>query len=149
MVRCIPAPMKVKVVTVGKPKREWIKAGVAHYLDRLPSHVRLNIDDVPDSNPATEGEALLAKTNPDTTVIPLSEEGKQMSSEELAKKLSDPSTNVVFLIGGPDGLSDEAKASGTLLSLSKMTFPHELTLILLMEQIYRAAMINTGRSYHR
>ena len=101
-----------------------------------------------------EGEEILAKIPRDALVIPMCIEGKQLSSEELSEELSSAGvrgiSQVCFIIGGSYGLSDAVKAAGKLrLSMSKMTFPHQLARVMLFEQIYRAFSIASGGKYHK
>jgi 23S rRNA (pseudouridine1915-N3)-methyltransferase len=102
----------------------------------------------------TEAEKILAAIPNGAYVMPMCIEGKQMDSEELSHKLSDigisGQSNVVFVIGGSYGLSDRVKQKADYkLSMSKMTFPHQLARIMLLEQIYRAFKISQGGTYHK
>ena len=101
-----------------------------------------------------EGEKLLSKLSPDTYVIALAIDGKMKSSEELADSLDKLATygksKIAFVIGGSLGLSDEVlKRADEKLSFSKMTFPHQLMRLILLEQVYRAFRINRGEPYHK
>ncbi|NTV24118.1 MAG: 23S rRNA (pseudouridine(1915)-N(3))-methyltransferase RlmH [Nanoarchaeota archaeon] len=109
--------------------------------------------EVKDSSKAEEGNGIVKHIKPGSYVIALSEEGKAFSSIEFAKlmkQISDEKAYLSFVIGGPDGLSEEVKnRADIIISLSKMTFTHEMCRLFLIEQIYRASMINTDRRYHR
>ncbi|SDZ97727.1 23S rRNA (pseudouridine1915-N3)-methyltransferase [Thalassobacillus cyri] len=159
--------MKITIVTVGKLKEKYLKQGIQEYVKRLGPYASIDMAEVADEKAPEnlseadmkevknkEGERILAKINPDSYVITLEIEGKQLTSEKLAKKLDDLATygksKVTFVIGGSLGLSDEVlKRSDMGLSFSKMTFPHQLMRLVLVEQIYRAFKINRGEPYHK
>ncbi|WP_096202918.1 23S rRNA (pseudouridine(1915)-N(3))-methyltransferase RlmH [Bacillus sp. FJAT-45350] len=158
--------MNISIITVGKLKEKYLKAGISEYIKRLGSYAKVEITEVPDEKAPEqlseiemeqvkkkEGERILAKIHPDTYVIALAIEGSMWSSERLAKELDNLATygksKVAFVIGGSLGLSDEVlKRSDDQLSFSKMTFPHQLMRLVLVEQIYRAFRINRGDAYH-
>ncbi|WP_085506596.1 23S rRNA (pseudouridine(1915)-N(3))-methyltransferase RlmH [Thalassobacillus devorans] len=159
--------MKITIVTVGKLKEKYLKQGIQEYVKRLGPYASVDIVEVADEKAPEnlseadmkevkkkEGERILAKINPDSYVITLEIEGQMLTSEKLAKKLDDLATygksKVAFVIGGSLGLSDEVLRRSDLgLSFSKMTFPHQLMRLILVEQIYRAFKINRNEPYHK
>ena len=158
--------MNISIVTVGKLKEKYLKQGIEEYLKRLGSYAKVEVIEVPDEKAPEElsdtemiqvkqkeGERILAKIGPDTFVIALAINGKLKSSEELADTLDKLATygksKIAFVIGGSLGLSAEVlKRADEQLSFSKMTFPHQLMRLILVEQIYRAYRINRGDAYH-
>lgn len=159
--------MHISIVTVGKLKEKYLKQGIEEYIKRLNSYAKIGIFEVPDEKAPEElsevemeqvkqkeGERILAKIHQDTYVIALAINGKLKSSEELAENLDKLATygksKVAFVIGGSLGLSNEVlKRADEQLSFSKMTFPHQLMRLILVEQIYRAFRINRGEPYHK
>lgn len=158
--------MKISIVAVGKLKEKYLKQGIQEYVKRLTPYANVEMVEVPDEKAPEhfseaemeevkqkEGERILAKLSPDTYVITLEIEGKSISSEQLANKLDELSTygrsKIAFIIGGSLGLSkDVTQRSDFSLSFSKMTFPHQLMRLILLEQVYRAMKINRGEPYH-
>ncbi|TYR80278.1 23S rRNA (pseudouridine(1915)-N(3))-methyltransferase RlmH [Priestia megaterium] len=159
--------MNISIVTIGKLKEKYLKQGINEYLKRLSPYAKVEIIELPDEKAPEnlsdlemqqvkqkEGERILAKISDDVHVIALAINGKQQSSEGLAKELDSLATygksKVAFVIGGSLGLSDQVmnRANATL-SFSKMTFPHQLMRLVLVEQIYRAFKINRGEPYHK
>ncbi|URT70941.1 23S rRNA (pseudouridine(1915)-N(3))-methyltransferase RlmH [Cytobacillus firmus] len=159
--------MNISIITVGKLKEKYLKQGIDEYLKRLSAYAKLDIIEVPDEKAPEElsetemiqvkqkeGERILAKIHPDAHVIALAIEGKMKSSEELADTLDKLATygksKIAFVIGGSLGLSQEVlQRADEKLSFSKMTFPHQLMKLILLEQIYRAFRINRGEPYHK
>lgn len=159
--------MNISIVTVGKLKEKYLKQGIEEYLKRLTSYAKVEIIEVADEKAPEElselemeqvkqkeGERILAKVSHDAHVIALAINGKMQSSEELADSLDKLATygksKLAFVIGGSLGLSDEVlKRANEQLSFSKMTFPHQLMRLILVEQIYRAFRINRGEPYHK
>ncbi|MDQ0974302.1 23S rRNA (pseudouridine1915-N3)-methyltransferase [Neobacillus niacini] len=159
--------MNISIVTVGKLKEKFLKLGIDEYLKRLNAYAKVEVVEVADEKAPEElselemiqvkqkeGERILAKISQDTYVIALAINGKMQSSEELADTLDKLATygksKIAFIIGGSLGLSDEVlKRSNEQLSFSKMTFPHQLMKLILVEQIYRAYRINRGEPYHK
>jgi 23S rRNA (pseudouridine1915-N3)-methyltransferase len=157
----------ISIVTVGKLKEKYLKQGIDEYLKRLGSYAKIEVIEVADEKAPEElsetemvqvkqkeGERILAKINPDTYVIALAINGKLKSSEELADTIDKLATygksKIAFVIGGSLGLSEEVlKRSDEQLSFSKMTFPHQLMRLILVEQVYRAFRINRGEPYHK
>lgn len=159
--------MKITLVTVGKIKESYWEAAIAEYEKRLSRYCRLEIlsvadEKTPDGASAAleaqikerEGERILAKLRPDAYVIALAIEGKMLDSAELARKLEglgiSGKSQVVFVIGGSLGLSDAVLSRADMrLSFSKMTFPHQLMRVILLEQIYRSYRIIHKEPYHK
>ncbi|MEH7299748.1 23S rRNA (pseudouridine(1915)-N(3))-methyltransferase RlmH [Neobacillus drentensis] len=159
--------MNISIVTVGKLKEKYLKLGIEEYVKRLSAYAKIDIIEVADEKAPEElselemkqvkqkeGERILAKISPDTYVIALAIQGKMQSSEELAVTLDKLATygksKIAFVIGGSLGLSEEVlKRSNEQLSFSRMTFPHQLMKLILVEQIYRAFRINRNEPYHK
>ena len=155
--------MNITLICVGKLKEDYLRNACAEYQKRLSGFCRFSVEELeperlPD-NPSNaeiaaalekEGERILAKIPRGANVIALCIEGKQQSSEELAQLMDGMPGAAAFIIGSSFGLSDKVKASAQLrLSMSKMTFPHQLARVMLMEQIYRAYSIINNRRYHK
>lgn len=159
--------MNISIITVGKLKEKYLKQGIEEYLKRLSAYAKVEVVEVADEKAPEElselemvqvkhkeGERILGKISQDTYVIALAIQGKMQSSEELADTLDKLATygksKIAFVIGGSLGLSDEVvKRSNEQLSFSRMTFPHQLMRLILVEQIYRAFRINRGEPYHK
>ncbi|MBE3554775.1 MAG: 23S rRNA (pseudouridine(1915)-N(3))-methyltransferase RlmH [Thermicanus sp.] len=159
--------LHIHIVAVGKIKEKFLQMGIEEYKKRLTSYAGLEItevkeEQVPEELSAKEeeqvkdreGERILAHLRSDERVVSLAIPGKPFSSEELAKYLDDAATygrsRIAFIIGGSLGLSGKVLArSDLLLSFSKMTFPHQLMRLILLEQLYRACKINRGEPYHK
>lgn len=152
--------MKVRVLWLGKTRDSWIKAGVEEYAGRIERYLPLIIDDVKDEKNAEvaegrrrEGERLLKLLGPHTMLVVLDERGRQMDSVQFARFIGqhrDSGTpELAFAIGGAYGFSDEVrKRAGLVLSLSAMTFTHQMVRPFLLEQIYRACTIINNEPYH-
>jgi 23S rRNA (pseudouridine1915-N3)-methyltransferase len=154
-------------VTVGKLKEKYLKQGIEEYVKRLSAYAKIEVIEVADEKAPEElselemiqvkqkeGERILAKVAQDTYVIALAINGKLRSSEELADSLDKLATygksKIAFIIGGSLGLSEEVLSrANEHLSFSRMTFPHQLMRLILVEQIYRAFRINRGEPYHK
>jgi 23S rRNA (pseudouridine1915-N3)-methyltransferase len=159
--------MKMTVITVGKIKEKFFADAIKEYEKRLSKYCQLKIVEVSDEKaPETlsdremelvkdkEGERILAKIKDTQHVITLEIKGGQMTSEAFSERLSvlalHGASDIVFVIGGSLGLSDVVmKRSNEALSFSKMTFPHQLMRVVLLEQIYRAMRIRAGEPYHK
>lgn len=157
--------MNISIITVGKLKEKYLKQGIDEYLKRLSSYAKVEVIEVADEKAPEElsinemeqvkqkeGERILGKISLDTYIIALAIEGMQKSSEELADTLDKLATygksKVAFVIGGSLGLSGEVlKRANEKLSFSKMTFPHQLMRLILVEQVYRAYRINRNEPY--
>ena len=159
--------MKITVLTVGKIKEKYLRDAIAEYSKRLSRYAKLEIIEVadektPDNASETvetniknkEAERLLKYIRDDAYLITLEIKGKQLTSEELAQKIDtlgvQGTSHIIFVIGGSLGLGEEVlKRSNYALSFSKMTFPHQLMRVILLEQIYRSYRINCGEQYHK
>ena len=150
----------VVIIGVGKLREKFFRDAAEEYKKRLSRYVKLDVvevDDLPedagDVTKKKEGEMILAKIRPDDFVVANCIDGKQMDSVELGDFFRDREMyggRVVFVIGGSLGLSDEViRRANKKLSMSKMTFPHQLFRVMLLEQIYRAQKINAGERYHK
>ncbi|NEQ95890.1 MAG: 23S rRNA (pseudouridine(1915)-N(3))-methyltransferase RlmH [Cyanothece sp. SIO2G6] len=139
---------KVKLITVGKVKKAWIRQGIETYLKRVPELTLTVIKDAGLEKEATKGLEL--KKGSDRLIV-LAEEGQTQTSVQLAQWLSQAdSGTLLFFLGGAEGVSDRLKQNADhLLSLSPMTFPHELAQLMFVEQLYRAKTILQGQEYHK
>ena len=150
--------MKMKIIAIGKKHEKWVLNGIELFEKRLKKPFNLNWDILPHSNFAEEKareeetQRILAKIKPSDFVILLDERGKNISSPELAKMLSNGfvnSQNFVIVIGGAFGVSEELRQRANFVwSLSKLVFPHQIVRLILVEQIYRAQEISSGGKYH-
>lgn len=159
--------MKISLITVGKIKEKYLKDAIAEYSKRLSKYCKLEIIEVADEKTpdqaseivengirAKEAERILKYIKEDSYVITLEIHGKMLSSEELAAKIDQlgiqGKSHITFVIGGSIGLGDAVlKRSDFALSFSKMTFPHQLMRVILLEQIYRSYRINFSEPYHK
>ncbi|MGO1712615.1 MAG: 23S rRNA (pseudouridine(1915)-N(3))-methyltransferase RlmH [Senegalia sp. (in: firmicutes)] len=159
--------MNITVIAVGKIKEKYIINGIKEFTKRLSAYSKLKIIEIKDEATKEnmskseediiknkEGEKILSKIPNNSYIISLCIEGKQLKSEELSKKIDDLGvkgiSSITFIIGGSIGLSDQVvKKSDFKLSFSKMTFPHQLMRLILLEQIYRAFRISSGAPYHK
>ena len=146
--------MKITILAVGKLKEKFLIDGVSEYLKRIKIFAKIEIREVSECRTiADEGKKLLAQIDKNSWLCVLDVGGKFMSSEKFAEKIAELNlrgvSNITFIIGGAYGLSDEVRnAADFLLSLSEMTFTHQMTRLILIEQIYRAFKINRGEPYH-
>lgn len=159
--------MKITVLAVGKLKEKYWKQAIAEYQKRLGAYTKIDIIEVPDEKAPEnmsdkeieqvkqkEGQRLLAKVKPQSTVITLEIKGNMLTSEGLAKNLQQlmvqGQSDFTFIIGGSNGLhQDVLDRSNYALSFSKMTFPHQMMRVILLEQVYRAFKIMRGEAYHK
>ena len=150
----------IKIITVGSIKEKYLKDAIEEYSKRIRRYTNLEIIEVKDEGLVEKEKALKLEQekiekhiNNKDYIITLEIEGKEYTSEELAKQLDNIFINnstITFIIGGSYGLSDEIKKQANIhLSFSKMTFPHQLFRVLLLEQIYRAYKINNNENYHK
>lgn len=151
--------MKIKVLWVGKSRDPWVKDAIEEYAGRIRRYCPLDLIDIRDEKGAAaeemrrrECERLEKQIPPGATLILLDERGEQMDSPALAsfvgKQRDSGVAELVFVIGGAYGFSDEFRRRGRLLSLSKMTFTHQMVRAFLLEQIYRAFTILNNEPYH-
>jgi 23S rRNA (pseudouridine1915-N3)-methyltransferase len=143
--------VNLHVLTIGKPKLAFARAGVEEYTARLGSGVRI---EVLKASTREEESALLLQRSEKMFRVVLDERGEQITSRELAARLTrwelDRTKAVAFLIGGADGHTDELRQKANWRwALGKITLQHELALVVLLEQLYRARCINAGTPYHR
>jgi 23S rRNA (pseudouridine1915-N3)-methyltransferase len=159
--------VNISIFSVGKLKEKYLKQGIDEYLKRLGPYAKVEVIEVADEKAPEnlsevemeqvkdkEGERILAKISDDTYVIILAIQGKMISSGELAREMDQLATygksKIAFVIGGSLGLSKAVeKRADYALSFSKMTFPHQLMRLVLVEQIYRAFKINRNEPYHK
>ena len=153
--------MKIKLIVVGKLKEKYLKDGIAEYIKRMGTMLPREIIELADASEKEaealkkrEGEKILSRIQAGDQLAILDIQGKLMSSEEVAdfvKKAEVYGTgNLVFVIGGSLGLSKEVyQRSDLQISFGRMTLPHQLMRLVLVEQIYRAQMINRGSAYHK
>ena len=147
--------LKIKIIPVGKLKEKFYIEACKEYIKRLEFYCNLEIKELPEGG-GLEKEAALIKKElvPGCFTVAMCIEGKQLSSEELSEELTGAGvrgiSQVCFVIGGSYGLSDVVKSAGKLrLSMSRMTFPHQLARVMVLEQIYRAFSIASGGKYHK
>ena len=156
----------INLICVGRLKEDYLRAACAEYEKRLKATVKLNITEItpvplpekPSEKQVfaaleAEGRQIIQKIPPGSFVVAMCVEGRQLSSEELSGRLSDAEINgkkPCFIIGGSFGMSPDVKALADLrLSVSKMTFPHQLFRVMLLEQIYRSEQIQLHTKYHK
>lgn len=159
--------IKVTVIAVGKLKEKYLRDACSEYLKRLGVYSKVSIVEVNEErcsdNPSDaeiesvkqkEGQRIIAKIPKGSFVVPMCIEGTQFSSEDFAKKIESTAVagfgEITFIIGGSFGLSDEVKSLGKLkLSFGKLTLPHQLMRVVLLEQVYRAFSILNNSKYHK
>ena len=159
--------IKITVIAVGSLKEKYLKEAVSEYLKRLSAFAKVTVTEINEcrssSDPSDaeieavkkkEGDAILSKIPKSAYVIPMCIEGTQLSSEEISSKIEEIAVRgtpeIVFIIGGSFGLSEEVKKAGQFrLSFGKITLPHQLMRVLLLEQIYRALSISNHSKYHK
>ena len=155
--------MKITLLTVGKTDRDWVKQGLDIYVSRLKHYIPFSINEIPelknvsalskDQIKTKEGELILKNVKPTDDVILLDERGREFSSMEFAKTLQDKISytgkDIVFVIGGAYGFSEAVRQrSNSKISLSRMTFSHQMVRLIFVEQLYRAMTILRGEPYH-
>lgn len=156
--------MNIRIIAVGKIKEDYVKSATNEYIKRLSPYFRMTITEIPaepiideslvDKYKEIEADKILAAIKSDSYIITLEILGKMLSSIDFAQKLKDISNSgvneITFIIGGANGLHKKVSDIADFkLSISKMTFTHQLMRMILAEQIYRAAKINAGEPYHR
>jgi 23S rRNA (pseudouridine1915-N3)-methyltransferase len=159
--------MQLQIIAVGKLKEKYWNDAIAEYSKRLGPYARLEIRELPDEKTpdsmspaeeeqvkAREGERILAALKPDAHVVALAIDGETWTSEQLAAQLERQAVygggSIAFIIGGSLGLSPAVLSrADKRLSFGRMTYPHQLMRVLLLEQIYRAFKINRGEPYHK
>lgn len=158
--------LHINIICIGKIKEQYLKDAIAEYSKRLSKYCSLNILELPDEQlpyslndsiiqniKSSESNHILSHIKKDSYVICLDLSGKQYSSEEFSMKLENISLNkshITFIIGGTLGISKELlNKSNELICFSKMTFPHQLIRVFLLEQLFRAFKISNHETYHR
>lgn len=155
--------MKIVLLTVGKTDIDWVKQGLDIYVSRLKHYIQFSINEIPELKNVSaltreqiktrEGELIMKSIRPTDDVILLDEKGKEYSSTEFAslleKKLAYGGKDIVFIIGGAYGFSEAVyQRANSRISLSRMTFSHQMVRAIFAEQIYRAFTIMKGEPYH-
>lgn len=159
--------MNITIISVGKLKEKYLKLGIEEFSKRLSKYCKLDMIELDDEKcpenlsdkdmeivKNKEGQKILSKIKNNSYVIALAIDGKNLSSEELADAISKLTvrgiSHITFIIGGSLGLADEVlKRADYKLSFSKMTFPHQLMKLILLEQVYRSFRINNNEPYHK
>lgn len=159
--------MNITIVSVGKLKEKYLKMGIDEYVKRLGGYAKMDLVEVPDEKAPEqlseaemdivkkkEGERILAKISPDAHVIALAINGKMKTSEQMAADIESLMTygksKIAFVIGGSLGLHEDVlKRADEQQSFGKMTLPHQLMKLVLVEQIYRSFRIMKGEPYHK
>lgn len=155
--------MHIRLLAVGDRQPSWVDTAFSEYTARLPRQWQFRLETVatadrrkaasPERARTAEAEKLLGKLKPAEHVVLLDEQGRQFTSRELSTRIDDwqaAGENLVFIIGGPDGVSKAVLDRANLTwSLSSLTLPHGLARVLFAEQLYRAWSLTTGHPYHR
>ena len=139
---------RYKIIAIGKIKKFWIQEGIDIYLKRLPG---LKVIEIKDNTQIKQENTIKEILTKNETLVTLNENGQSFTSKQLAKKLlNSHNQNITFVIGGASGLSSSLNnCASWQLSLSPLTFPHEIARLLLIEQLYRAKNITQGGPYHK
>ena len=155
--------MKITLLTVGKTDKDWVKQGIDIYVARLKHYIPFSISEIPELKNVSsmskeqikskEGELIMKSIRPNDDVILMDEHGKEYTSVNFAdllqKKISYEGKDIVFVIGGAYGFSEDVyKRANSKISLSKMTFSHQMVRAIFAEQLYRAFTIMRGEPYH-
>lgn len=155
--------MHIRLIAVGGRQPDWVGRAFDEYAKRLPRPWRFRLDEVPAASRGgdaragsaveAEGEQVLRRLRPAERLMLLDEAGEALSTAELASRLTDwlgAGTDLAFVIGGPDGVSDPCRERADFLwSLSRLTLPHGLVRVVVAEQLYRAWSVTAGHPYHR
>jgi len=143
----------IKIICVGKIKEKYLRDAVDDYMKRISKYHKLSIIELDDSNIILESEKILKNIDDKDYVVTLDIEGNMLSSTQLSEKIDKQfivNSNIVFVIGGSYGLDKKIKErSNYSLSFSKLTFPHQLFRVILLEQIYRCFKILNNETYHK
>lgn len=143
----------IKIICVGKLKEKYLVDACLEYQKRISKYTNIQIIELKDSDILKEKDEILKHIDKKDYIITLQIEGNEITSLELAKKIDNifiNNPNITFIIGGSDGLADEIKnISNYALSFSRLTFPHQLFRVMLLEQIYRSFKILNNETYHK
>ena len=143
----------IKIICVGKIKENYLKDAINDYFKRINKYHKIEIIELPDSDIKTEKDLILKHINKKDYIITLEIEGHELTSIELSNKIDNifiNNSNITFIIGGSDGIHQDIKnISNYKLSFSKLTFPHQLFRLILLEQIYRSFKILNNETYHK
>lgn len=143
----------INIICIGKIKENYLKDALDDYCKRISKYHKINIIELPDNNINTEANEIIKHLNKKDYIIALDIDGNELSSLELAKKIDKTfitNPSITFIIGGSNGLREDIKQkSNYRLSFSKLTFPHGLFRIILLEQIYRSFKILNNETYHK
>ena len=143
----------IKIITVGKIKENYLKEAINDYQKRINKYHKLEIIEIEDDNIINEKDRILKHINKKDYLIALDIQGIELTSIEVSKKIDNifiNNSNITFIIGGSNGIHDSIKnIVNYKLSFSKMTFPHQLFRLILLEQIYRSFKILNNESYHK
>lgn len=142
--------MKMKIITIGEPKLSFAKEGFGEYIKRLGGYHKVDVVHLSDT---TTDEKIIEAIDNNFCVV-LDEGGKEFTSRELAifldKKAVEGIGEMIFLIGGPDGHSEQIKKRADFVwSMGRLTFPHDMAMVIMAEALYRASTINSNHPYHR
>lgn len=142
--------MKIHIVTIGQPKLEYAKLGWQEYWNRLKHYHDLRVSHIADKHNDSEH---IHEAIGSAFVVALEIEGKQLTSPELAdwlERKAQDGKELCFIIGGPNGLPSDIRSTANMqLSFGRLTLPHDLAMVTLLETLYRSSTINAGQPYHR
>ncbi|MBK5263378.1 MAG: 23S rRNA (pseudouridine(1915)-N(3))-methyltransferase RlmH [Peptostreptococcaceae bacterium] len=146
--------MNIRVICIGKLKEKYWVEAVGEYSKRLTKYCNLSIEELKEDSLFEEGENILKRIKKETFVITLEIKGNMLDSEALAEKIEtlgmEGKSDITFIIGGSTGLSEEvSRRADFKLSFSKMTFPHQMMRVIMLEQVYRSFKIIKGETYHK
>ena len=144
----------IKLLCIGKLKEEYLKEAVNDYLKRLNKYTKIELIELKDSNINTEKDEILKHIKTSDFIVSLAIEGKELNTLEfkdlIEQNFINGNSNITFIIGGSDGLHDEIKKlSNEKISFSRLTYPHGLFRVILLEQIYRSFKIMNNETYHK
>ena len=143
----------IKIICIGKLKEKYLFDGVNDYLTRIKKYHKIDLIELPDSNIDNEGNEILKHISNKEYIISLAIKGTELSSLELAEKIDKTfinHSNITFIIGGSNGIREDIlNKSHMLLSFSKLTYPHGLFRLILLEQLYRSFKILNNETYHK
>lgn len=144
----------IKIICIGKIKEDYLTNAINDYKKRLTKYHKIELIELKDSNIIEEKKSILSHINKTDYIISLCIEGKEYNTLELSNKidnlLTSGKSNITFIIGGSEGLDNEIKSiSNELISFSKLTFPHGLFRLILLEQLYRVFKILNNETYHK